>query len=128
MGDTSIKGLIQSMVSVDGESIMQGTVISVSPLKIQMENDSKHIITERITIVPWHLTNYHTSVVVDWQTENTSGGSGYAEFSSHRHAIKGTKPITVLNALRLGDKLHILSLNKGKLYYVLDRVSDPPEG
>lgn len=127
MNEGSIKALIQGM-SPSSVSIMQGTVIQVGPLKIQMDNDEKHIITERITIVPWHLTDYNTKVRVDWNTEYRAGGGGYAEYASHNHGIVGVKPITVLNALKLGDKLHILSLNNGKLYYVLDRVCDAPEG
>lgn len=117
----SLKGLFQGMMPADAE-IMQGNVISVSPLKIQMVNDEKLIINERITVVPWHLSNYTTTCTIDWNTENKSGGSGDASFSSHRHEIVGTKQITVNNALKVGEAVYVLSLNNGKLYYVLDRV------
>lgn len=117
----SLKGLFQGMMPADAE-IMQGNVISASPLKIQMVNDEKLIINERITVVPWHLSNYTTTCTIDWNTENKSGGSGDASFSSHRHEIVGTKQITVNNALKVGEAVYVLSLNNGKLYYVLDRV------
>lgn len=117
----SLKGLFQGMMPADAE-IMQGNVISVSPLKIQMVNDEKLIINERITVVPWHLSNYTTTCTINWNTENKSVGSGDASFSSHCHEIVGTKKITVNNALKVGEAVYVLSLNNGKLYYVLDRV------
>ena len=119
--ETSLKQIFQSLIP-DGDELMQGTVISAAPLKIQMVNDEKLIINERITIVPWQLTDYNTEVTVNWSTENASGGSGYAAYASHNHGIVGRKKITVHNALKVGDKVHVLSLNHGKLYYVLDRV------
>ena len=119
--ETSLKQIFQSLIP-DGDELMQGTVISAAPLKIQMVNDEKLIINERVTIVPWQLTDYNTEVTVNWSTENASGGSGYAAYASHNHGIVGRKKITVHNALKVGDKVHVLSLNHGKLYYVLDRV------
>lgn len=118
---TSIKQLIQGMVPKEAE-LMQGKVISLDPLKIQMEGDEKHIIRERVVIIPRHLTDYETEITVQWSTNSTSGGSGDAAFASHAHGVTGRKKITVHNALKLDDKLHILSLNKGKLYFLLDKV------
>lgn len=117
----SLKGIFQGMIPADAE-LMQGTVIAVGPLKIQMTNDEKLIINERITVVPRHLSDYTTECTVYWRTENTSGGSGDASFSSHSHAISGRKGIVIHNALKVGDAVYVLSLNNGKLYYVLDRV------
>lgn len=122
MPGNSIKSALQEMLA-SGETILQGTVISTAPLKIQAENDPKLIITERISVVPWHLTDYRTSIALDCQTEATSGGSGEASFSSHRHSIRGETSVTVHNALRIGEQVHLLALQNGKLYYVLDRVS-----
>ncbi len=101
--ETSLKQLFQSMIP-GGPEIMEGTVIQTDPLKIQMTGDEKHIISERVSIIPWHLTDYKTRATIPDQ--------------SIEKAI-----ITVHNVLRKGDKLHVLSLNNGKLYYVLDRVA-----
>jgi hypothetical protein len=132
--ETSIKQLFQRMIP-DGDEIMEGTVIQPSPLKIQMTNDEKLIINERITIVPWHLTDYTTTAdilkdegTLDSQTLQDGGHGGHMggdgthinhldTFNLH----KGT--INVYNALKKGEKVHVLSLNHGKLYYVLDRVT-----
>lgn len=145
--ETSLKGIIQSMM-FDSAELMQGTVISASPLKIQMVNDEKLIINERITVVPRHLSDYTTTAtytVGDGSLNSvtttsgshthdggTHGGHGSGDGShthsggTHTHPLstftltKGT--ITVYNALEVGESVYVLSLNKGKLYYVLDRV------
>lgn len=118
---TSLKQLIQGMTG--GEvSVIQGKVISTGPLKVQAINDEKLIIYQNSLFVPRHLTDYKTEVTVDWQTEDTAGGSGSAAYAAHKHAIKGRKPITVHNALQVGETVHLLSLNHGKQYYILDRV------
>lgn len=57
------------------------------------------------------VTNYNTTVTIDWWTENTSGGGGYAEFASHNHEIKGTKPERVNNGLKPGDRVLVAWIN-----------------
>lgn len=151
-GQTSFKGLFQALIPPSG-GIMQGEVISTNPLKIQMLNDDKLIITENIAIVPRHLTDYHTIVDIELEdgkidSETTTSGehthsykgttdtagefphnhhySGETDSSSHYHDIDtfniyGAK-MTVYNALKVGENVHVLSINNGKKYYVLDRV------
>lgn len=118
---TSIKQLFQSIA---GESVevWQGVVKSASPLRIQAVNDDKLVIGPNITYVPQHLTDYETEVTIHWQTVAASGGSGEAAFASHTHAVEGRKKIIVHNALKAGDKVHILSFAHGKQHFVLGRV------
>lgn len=108
---TSLKQLIQSMMG-DGVQVLQGIVKSASPLKIQMLGDDKLMIGQNITYVPRHLTDHTIEVTVSLQTEDTSDSSGEDD-----HAI-----ITVHNALKVGDRVHVLSFHHGKQYFVLDRV------
>lgn len=119
--ETSLKQLFQGMAGKDVE-VLQGIVKSTSPLKIQVVNDDKLTIGQNITYVPWHLTDYNTEVTIHWRTEGSSGGSGDAAFALHSHAIEGRKAITIHNALKVGEKVHLLSFNHGKQYFVLDRV------
>ena len=143
----SLKGSFQGMMPANAE-IMQGNVISVSPLKIQMVNDEKLIINERITVVPRHLSDYTTeatftvgkgtltSVTTTSGSHQHSGGTHGGHDGgngSHEH-VGGTHShplstytldhgtLTVWNALKVGEMVYVLSLNNGKLYYVLDRV------
>ncbi len=132
--ETSLKQLFQSLIP-KGSEIMEGTVIQTGPLKIQMTGDKKHIITESITIVPWHLTDYSTKAdllkadgTLDSQTfqdgahgGHTSGDGTHVNNLNTFDLCRGT--LIVHNALKKGEKVHVLSLNNGKRYYVLDRVA-----
>lgn len=122
---TSIKQLIQQMTG-DGVEVLQGIVKSASPLKIQIVNDEKLVIGPNITYVPRHLTDYKTEIsgpnIQNYYYTGNSTESGTAPVSPpHVHAL-GKIPVTVHNALKAGEKVHVLSFNHGKQYYVLDRV------
>jgi len=146
-GQTSLKGLFQGLVP-DPCGILQGTVISASPLQIQAVNDEKLILPATVLIVPRHLTNYSatvdisvgrgtlSSVTDNKGTHEHSGGEHGGHDSGngshdhnggeHSHALSTFSisggSMTVYNALKSGEKVHLLSLNNGKKYYVLDRV------
>lgn len=146
-GQTSLKGLFQGLVP-DPCGILQGKVISASPLRIQAVNDEKLIINALLLIVPKHLTDYTATVDIsvgkgtltsvtktDGAHEHSGGthgghdsgnGSHTHDGGAHSHTLKtfaisgGT--MKVYNALKVGEQVHLLSLNNGKKYYVLDRV------
>ena len=111
MSNTSIRSAIINLGKSIAPSVLQGTVISTEPLKIQIANDSKLIISELITVVPWHLTDYETTADIEC-TDAAAADS---------KKILNAK-ITIHNALKKGDILDILALNGGKKYYILDRV------
>lgn len=121
---TSLKGLFQGMVP-DGAGVLQGQVISASPLQIQIVNDDKLVIGESITIVPKHLTNYTATVDIAQGNGTVSGRTATEE--EHYHTLNTFNiygaTMTVYNALKVGETVHILSFNNGKKYYVLDRVN-----
>ena len=76
----SLKEMFQNMAG-NGTELIQGSVISLSPFKIQAVNDSKLIISTVSLVIPSRLGSFE-----------------------------------------LGDRVHLLVLNKGKKFYVLDRV------
>lgn len=122
---TSLKQLIQGMTG-DGVEVLQGIVKSASPLKIQIVNDEKLTIGPNITYVPRHLTDYKADITGPniqsyYYTGSGTDGGTAPVVPSHVHAI-GRVQITVHNALKTGEKVHVLSFNHGKQYYVLDRV------
>lgn len=116
----SLKGLLQGMAARDAE-VLQGIVKTASPLKIQIVNDEKLIIGPNITYVPRHLTDYITTCSIS----KGAGGSvhGPVTDGSKLTDFNFSGSITVCNALKVGEKVHVLSFNHGKQYYVLDRVS-----
>ena len=122
---TSLKQLFQGMAG-DGVEVLQGIVKSASPLKIQIVNDDKLTIGPNITYIPRHLTDYKTEIsgpnIQNYYYTGSSTESGTAPASPpHVHAL-GRIPVTVHNALKTGEKVHVLSFNHGKQYYVLDRT------
>lgn len=143
-----LQGLIkQSMDSASLANVMFGTVVSVNPLQINVEQ--RFTITEEFLILTKNVKNYTTTVTVNWNTENTNldlthnhtiGAftTGQAENHSHsvnsmqtqdydlnnthQHNISGTKTITVHNALKQGDKVVLIRAQGGQKYVVLDKV------
>lgn len=143
---TSLKGLIQGMIP-DSMGVIMGKVVSASPLKIQVINDDKLLLSENLICVPRHLSDYTTTATftvgkgslssvttASGSHEHTGGshdghteGNGNHEHSggTHSHPLAsftlahGT--LTVHNALKVGETVYLLSFNEGKKYYVLDR-------
>lgn len=116
---TSIKQLIQGMTG-DGVQVVQGIVKSVNPLKIQIVNDEKLTISAAITYVPRHLTDYTTTCSLAKGEKGSVYGP--ATDGSRLTDFTFSGSITVYNALKVGETVHILSFNHGKQYYVLDRI------
>ena len=118
---TSLKQLIQGMNTND-VSLLQGVVISKSPIRVQIIGDEKLILGVNSLYIPEHLTDREIEIEIEeWETENKSGGTGESAFASHSHNIEGKKKLTVKGALKTGDTVYILSLNRGRQYYILDR-------
>lgn len=118
-----------------------GTVVGVSPLKVQVTN--QFTIPSSLLIVPQHLTNYTVPVSFDWITEdeadhthNYIGSTQQAEGHSHNfegttmggskhyHKVTSTadRTITIHNALNIGDKVVLLRKQGGQSYFILDRI------
>lgn len=99
---------------------MYGTVISEEPLIINIAQGID--LTSKQLELTRNVTNYSTTVTIDWVTKERAGGSGQAKYESHNHDIKGTKEIIINNALQEGDKVILLRKKGGQKYLVLDRV------
>ena len=102
-----------------------GTVVSVSPLKIQIT--PQFILPESTLVVPKHLTDYEIETTISsdygWSTNYRAGGSDAAAFESHNHDLEHSrKKITIHGALKLGDKVALLRQSGGQSYFILDRV------
>ena len=103
----SLKGLFQSLIP-ESEGIFQATVISVSPLKVQAINDAKLIIPETLLIVP---PRFSANCTFEVSLAIPSYSTDYTNCK-----------MTFNNALKVGEKVHLLSFDKGNKYYILDRV------
>ena len=112
----SLKQMIQGMIP-DSMAVLQGTVKSANPLKIQMASDEKLLIGPNITYVPKHLTDYETSCTIEGGSASGTTTDGTISSFSYEGRI------TVHNALSHASHEACVSFNHGKQYYVLDRVN-----
>lgn len=83
-------------------NILFGTVLSASPLKIQV--DQKSIYTSKMLILTRNVTDFEVDMTVNHSTEDKGGGSGAAAYEAHKHAYVGKKTFKVHNALKAGEK------------------------
>ena len=97
-------------------NILFGTVLSASPLKIQV--DQKSIYTSKMLILTRNVTDFE----VDMTVNHSTGGSGAAAYEAHKHAYVGKKTFKVHNALKAGEKVLLIRVQQGKKFVVIDRV------
>jgi hypothetical protein len=119
---TSFKECVQSMMS-EPMAVLRGEVISEKPLEIQVVNDKKMTLHENIMCLPRHLTDYTTTCDIKLGGGTLDSQTNSVEGHSHRlttFSITGAE-IKVYNSLKYGEMVYILSFNKGKKYYILDR-------
>ena len=102
-----------------------GEVISVSPLKIQV--DQKSTYTQKMLILTRNVTDFEVDMTVSHVTETRAGGGGDAAYASHDHNYKGRKKFKVHNALVKGDWVVMGRIQGGKRFVVLDRIKPIPE-
>lgn len=93
-------------------NIVFGTVTSVSPVKINIEQ--KLTLSSENLVFCRNVTDFELEITpIDWKTE---------ENSLHFHDIKNKKKITVHNALKVGESVILMRAAGGQKYIVLDRV------
>ena len=125
-----------SMDAVDNAQMCDlryGTVISTSPLKVQVTN--LLTIPSSALVVPEHLTDHKVPVTIDWDTEEhtyththsisdtySGGGSAGDHTHTHQHNISGKKYMTIHSGLKNGDKVALLRKQGGQSYYILGRI------
>lgn len=103
--------------------LVQGEVMKINPLTIKV--DQKAELPEHFFALTHLVKDYYVDISVAHVTENRGGGGGYAEFASHNHDYTGRKKIKIHNALRIGERVHLLQVQGGQKYIVIDRVHDP---
>ena len=146
--DSMKTAALEAVNESDPTCIMYGMVISTSPLRIQV--NQKLILEEECLKLTRNVTDFYTSVTVDWESENKLGSHSHGKGSltvevsaggnpshshvatvdgstggqnlSHNHAIKGKKTIYVHNALQEGEEVILIRQAGGQEYIVFDRV------
>lgn len=99
-----------------------GEVVSVAPLKINVEQ--KMVLGESQLILTRNVTDYMTTVTVQWNTEIgvlSSDGKTTAP-PPHIHGIVGQKNFLMHNALEVGDEVILIRQQEGQKFIVIDRI------
>lgn len=105
--------------------LLFGQVISVSPLKIQV--DQKTAYTQKMLVLTRNVTDFEVDMTVSHVTKKRAGGSGDPAFEAHDHEYKGKKKFLVHNALIVGDWVVLGRIQGGKRFVVFDRIKPIPE-
>jgi hypothetical protein len=116
---TSLNRLIKeaalaAVAAANPAGIFYGEVISVAPLKIEVEQ--KLTLDEKFLELSSLVRNIDIDTAVSWETGNASAGD------AHTHTVAGFKTITLNLGLAVGDKVVMLRVQGGQKYLVLDRV------
>ena len=114
------KAAIEAVEAFQPSDFCFGKVTSASPLKVLVEQ--KMTLGAAQLVLTRNVTNYKTTMTVDWSTEKRSGGTEEDSFASHSHDISGKKEVTIHNALQKNDEVILLRKKGGQKYLVLDRV------
>ena len=124
------KAAMQAIETSKPSGAYFGTVISVSPLKINVEQ--KLTLEAAQLILSRNVTDYKVEMTVDHWTDNetehihavndTYTGGGTSQPTTHRHAYRGKKTFTVHNGLMNGERVILFRVQGGQQYIVWDRV------
>ena len=123
----------QVFESMKPTTIIYGTVETVSPLTVRI--DQKKLLEAEDLILSHFLREHYIDITVShktesiygsWNTSHSHPDAGTAAIpTEHRHEYKGRKKILVHYGLKKGEKLALIRIQGGQMYYVIDRLEDP---
>lgn len=127
---------IEAMNATNPTSFMFGTVTSINPLKVQI--DQKTILTDDELILTDAVRDHKVEMTVDHMTEEeeqdhfhaftdvTPGGPTPSQTQTqnvkHTHKYTGKKVFSVHNALKVNETVIVIQMQGGQRFIVLDRV------
>lgn len=114
---------IDAMESTKPVNVYFGEVMSVSPLKIDVEQ--KMILGEKQLILTRNVTDFKTKITAGniknyYYTGDVNSGTAPVS-PSHVHAV-GTIEVTVHNGLAVGDGVILIRQQEGQKFIVVDRI------
>lgn len=129
-----IKGIVEGILERKKlTTIVYGTVESVSPLTVRI--DSKKLLQEEDMILSHLVRDYAVDITVQHSTDSIFGSwntnHGHPNVSSapipvdHEHEYKGRKKILLHFGLIEGEKVALIRIEGGQMYYLIDRLEDP---
>ena len=110
--------------------LLFGVVTSVSPLKIKIDNrfevDERFLILsalvkETIIKIPKREENEHTHVIPQHTTSLGGQQDPHTHTVPQMDTLSALPDIFLWRGLQVGDKVRILRVNQGQMFYVLER-------
>lgn len=122
--ETLKRAAVEAMEAKKPVNVYFGEVVSVTPLKINVEQ--KMELGEKQLILSRNVTNFKTSItggnIKNYYYTGSTTDSGTAPVTpSHVHAV-GKIEVTVHNGLVVGDKVILIRQQEGQKFIVLDRI------
>lgn len=120
---------IEAVATSMPSGIFFGTVLSVNPLEIDLEQKMK--LKEKALVLTTLVQDFEVDMTVDHRTEphththtisDTFTGGGSASNETHSHDYVGRKTFVVHLGLKPGEKVILLREQGGQKFIVLDRV------
>jgi len=120
---------IEAVNASDPTGVLFGTVVSISPLKINVEQ--RLTLDESFLILTTLVKDFEVEMTVDHFTEDddylitrhTHPEVAPGSFdSTHKHAYKGKKKFLVHLGLKMGDGVILIKVQGGQKFIVLDRI------
>ena len=125
------KAAQEAVESSEPSGICFGKVISAAPLKILVEQKMTlgtaqlvltRNVTDYVTMVTMQTMQWETLKEDKTHTHLVEGVKSETQSQKHTHDIKGTKQLTIHNALQVGDEVVLVKQQGGQKYLVVDRV------
>lgn len=113
----------------ESTDLLFGVVTSVSPLKIKIDNrfevDEKFLILsalvkETIIKIPQREDNTHLHVIPQHSTQ-TAGEHPHTHVIPEMNTESALPDILLWPGLIVGDKVRVLRVNQGQMFYVLEK-------
>ena len=132
MAGNKLVQTIQSMAKPPiGETtdLLFGEVTSVSPLKIKIDNrfevDEQFLILsalvkETVIKIPEREENKHLHVIPQ-HTTSAAGEGPHTHTIPQMNTLSALPDILLWRGLIVGDKVRVLRVNQGQMFYVLER-------
>ena len=120
--ETLKRAAVEAIEAKKPVNVYFGEVVSAAPLKINVEQ--KMVLGESQLILTRNVTDYMTTVTVQWNTEIgvlSSDGKTTAP-PPHLHGIVGQKNFLMHNALEVGDEVILIRQQEGQKFIVIDRI------
>lgn len=109
------RAAIDAMKESKPMSIVFGTVVSIEPLKIKVEQ--KLTLTTAQLILTNSVRDYNLDMTVNHFTDEDLSTD-----PKHKHSYTGRKTFKVHNGLVAGDGVILLQMQGGQKYIVLDKA------